>query len=522
MYYPKLDEFLKLATQGNLIPVTRCLLADIETPLSAYRKIHRPGGESFLFESVEGGEHIGRYSFVGCNPRAIVRQIDDRVETLQNRKVVQTHRIRRTGLARVEGIAPTGAEREAEVKDGLEVVERLMQQYKPTTVPGLPRFTGGAVGFIGYEFIHDVEPVVPRPPADELQTPVMYFLIADQLLIFDRVKQTLTILVNALLDDAASPQEAYAEAVGEIERLVSLLEQPTEHHPVSIPEELPAIPFESNVAKQKFEDNVLRAKKYITAGDIIQVVGSQRFSTPVTASPVDIYRAARSINPSPYMFLLELDGFSLVGASPEIHVRCEESRVEIRPIAGTRRRGVSANEDKDLEAELLADPKERAEHVMLVDLARNDLGRVCDFGSVRVKDLMIIERYSHVIHIVSQVEGQLSAQHSPYDLMRATFPAGTLSGAPKIRAMQIISELEQTARGPYGGCVGYFSFSGNLDCCITIRTALLKNGKAYVQAGGGWVNDSSAEGEYQETVNKAKAMLKAVALAEAFVRAPLV
>jgi anthranilate synthase component 1 len=303
---------------------------------------------------------------------------------------------------------------------------------------------------------------------------------------------------------------------------VSLLEQPTEHHPVSIPEELPAIPFESNVAKQKFEDNVLRAKKYITAGDIIQVVGSQRFSTPVTASPVDIYRAARSINPSPYMFLLELDGFSLVGASPEIHVRCEESRVEIRPIAGTRRRGVSANEDKDLEAELLADPKERAEHVMLVDLARNDLGRVCDFGSVRVKDLMIIERYSHVIHIVSQVEGQLSAQHSPYDLMRATFPAGTLSGAPKIRAMQIISELEQTARGPYGGCVGYFSFSGNLDCCITIRTALLKNGKAYVQAGGGWVNDSSAEGEYQETVNKAKAMLKAVALAEAFVRAPLV
>jgi anthranilate synthase component 1 len=246
------------------------------------------------------------------------------------------------------------------------------------------------------------------------------------------------------------------------------------------------------------------------------VVGSQRFATPVQASAIDVYRAARSINPSPYMFLLELEGFSLVGASPEIHVRCEEGQVEIRPIAGTRRRGASPEEDRALEAELLADPKERAEHVMLVDLARNDLGRVCDYGSVKVKALMVIERYSHVMHIVSQVEGTLSRSKTPYDLMRATFPAGTLSGAPKIRAMQIISELEGTARGPYGGCVGYFSFSGNLDCCITIRTALLKNGLAYVQAGGGWVNDSTPEAEYQESVNKAKAMLKAVALAETF------
>jgi len=285
---------------------------------------------------------------------------------------------------------------------------------------------------------------------------------------------------------------------------------------VTLPAEAPPIPFESNVTQQKFEANVLKAKEYITAGDIIQVVGSQRFTIPVKASPIDIYRAARSVNPSPYMFLLELGGFSLVGASPEIHVRCEDGKVEIRPIAGTRRRCGSEEEDKALQSELLADPKERAEHVMLVDLARNDLGRVCDFGSVRVKDLMIIERYSHVMHIVSQVEGTLAKNRSPYDLMRATFPAGTLSGAPKIRAMQIISELEQTARGPYGGCVGYFSFNGNLDCCITIRTALLKDGKAYVQAGGGWVNDSTPEGEYQETVNKAKAMLKAVALAEGF------
>ena len=391
-----------------------------------------------------------------------------------------------------------------------------MKRYRTVPASDLPRFTGGAVGFIGYEFIHDVEPVVPRPPRDELQTPVMYFLIADQLFIFDRLSQTITVLVNACLDDAASPEEAYENATAEIERLVSLLEQPSEHHPATLPPEMPSLPFESNVPKEKFFANVLKAKEYITSGDIIQVVGSQRLSTQVKASPVDIYRAARSINPSPYMFLLELGDFSLVGASPEIHVRCEEGKVEIRPIAGTRRRGKSPEEDAALQKELLADPKERAEHVMLVDLARNDLGRVCDFGTVKVKDLMTIERYSHVMHIVSQVEGKLSENRSPYDLMRATFPAGTLSGAPKIRAMQIISELEQTARGPYGGCVGYFSFTGNLDCCITIRTALIKDGKAFVQAGGGWVNDSTPEGEFQETVNKAKAMLTAVALAEGF------
>jgi anthranilate synthase component 1 len=285
---------------------------------------------------------------------------------------------------------------------------------------------------------------------------------------------------------------------------------------LTVPDAVPAMAFDSNRTREKFSADVLAAKKYITAGDIIQVVGSQRFSAPVKAPPLDVYRAVRSINPSPYMFLLELDGFSLVGASPEVHVRCEDGKVEIRPIAGTRPRGKTAEEDTALEKELLADPKERAEHVMLVDLARNDIGRVCDFGSVQVKDLMIIERYSHVMHIVSQVEGRLSADKTLYDLMRATFPAGTVSGAPKIRAMQIIAELEQTARGPYAGCVGYFSFNGNLDTCITIRTALLKDGKAYVQAGGGWVNDSTPEGEFQETVNKSMAMRKAVAMAEGF------
>ncbi len=505
MHFPTQPEFLKLAQQGNLIPVTRKLLADFETPLSAYQKI-RGQGESFLFESVEGGEHLGRYSFVGCNPRAIIRQTANRIEVIEGGKVVEKFAI------------PTKPNEDCGkcVKDGLEVVELVMKRYQAVAVPGLPRFTGGAVGFIGYEFIHDIEPIVPRPPQDDLKTPVMYFLIADELLIFDRVAQTITVLVNAILDDQTKPEEAYESATSEIDRLVSLLEQPTHHTPVTVPTQVPSVPFESNVAKEKFLANVLKAKEYITAGDIIQVVGSQRFSTTVKAPPLDVYRAARSINPSPYMFLLELDGFALVGASPEIHVRCEERTIEIRPIAGTRPRGKDTAEDLALEKELLADPKERAEHVMLVDLARNDLGRVCDYGSVQVKDLMTIERYSHVMHIVSQVEGRLSASRTPYDLMRATFPAGTLSGAPKIRAMQIISELEGTARGPYGGCVGYFSFNGNLDCCITIRTALLKDGKAYVQAGGGWVNDSTPEAEFQETVNKSKAMLKAVALAESF------
>lgn len=497
MYYPTQPEFAALAARGNLVPVTRRILADLETPLSAYRKI-RGQGESFLFESVVGGEHIGRYSFVGCNPRAVIKQTGGEVQVLEMGAPVERFKIGES------------------VKDGLAVVEQVMARYRPVPLPGLPRFSGGAVGFIGYEFIHDIEPVVPRPPRDDLQTPVLYFLIADELLVFDRVEQTITILVNAIINEPARRDEAYEDAVGEIERLLSLLEQPSQHPPVDVPRDFPEVPAVSNVPRETFLANVERAKRYITSGDIIQVVGSQRFSVPIKAPAVDIYRAARSINPSPYMFLLELEGFSLVGASPETHVRCEDHHVEIRPIAGTRRRGQTPEEDKALERELLADPKERAEHVMLVDLARNDIGRVCDFGSVQVKDLMVIERYSHVMHIVSQVEGRLAQGQTPYDLMRATFPAGTLTGAPKIRAMQIIAELEQTARGPYGGCVGYFSFNGNLDCCITIRTTLIKNATAYIQAGGGWVNDSIPEAEFQETINKAKAMLKALAMAENF------
>jgi anthranilate synthase component 1 len=501
--YPTRDEFVSLAAQGNLIPVTYRILADFETPLSAYQKL-RGQGESFLFESVEGGEHLGRYSFVGCKPREVIRQIGDRVEHLIDHRVQAVYSVGRN----------TQSEAGTQVVDGLAVVERVMARFKPVVLPGLPRFTGGAIGYIGYEFIHDVEPVVPKPATNDLQTPTLYFLIADRLLVFDRVSQTLTLMVNAHITDSTKPGAAYDAAVAEIERLAWLLRQPTQYDQVTVPRDVPQVSFVSNQPKDKFLRNVAKSQEYITAGDIIQVVGSQRFSTSVQASPLAVYRAARTVNPSPYMFLLELDGFAMAGASPEIHVRCEDRLVEIRPIAGTRPRGHSPEEDQTLAKALLADPKERAEHVMLVDLARNDLGRVCDFGSVQVKDLMVIEQYSHVMHIVSQVHGRLSPGKTLYDLMRATFPAGTLTGAPKIRAMQIIAELEQTQRGPYGGCVGYFSFNGNLDCCITIRTAVLKDGQAYVQAGGGWVTDSVPENEYQETVNKAKAMFKAVALAE--------
>ena len=500
---PTKDEFCRLAEKGNLIPVFRRLLADQETPLSAYRKI-RGQGESFLFESVEGGEHLGRYSFVGSNPRGMIRQFGDEIEWLEGGVIREKFKVVGRGKVKNEG----------EVADGLEIVEKVLANYKPVDLPGLPRFTGGALGFVGYEFVHDIEPVIPRPVEDELGTPTVCFVIADQLLVFDRVTQTLTVIVNGIIGSSDDPSVVYDRTASEVERIVGLLEQSIEYNPVSFPDDLPEKKFTSNQEKKSFLGNVNKSKEYINSGDIIQVVGSQRFSAQIKASPLDVYRAVRSINPSPYMFLLEFDGYSLVGASPEIHVRCEDKKVEIRPIAGTRPRGENPDDDFALERELLADPKECAEHVMLVDLARNDIGRVCDYGSVEVKDLMIIERYSHVMHIVSQVEGKLKEDCSPYDLIRATFPAGTLSGAPKIRAMQIISEFERTTRGPYGGCVGYFSFSGNLDCCITIRTALLKDGNAYVQAGGGWVADSLPESEYQETINKSKAMIKALVLAE--------
>ena len=474
---PTKAEFVKLAQQGNLIPVYAEVLADAETPVSAYQKLQKTG-PSFLLESVEGGENIGRYSFLGANPRTVIR------------------------VAKGD-------------TDALRSVEAEMAKFRPVTVPGLPRFTGGAVGFLGYEYIHQIESSVPQPNRNELGTPALCFMITDTILIFDRVSQTIKVVSNAHIE-TGKPEVAYDQAAAQIERLLSQLAQPIPQRPLEFQRD-PALPaVTSNLTRPRYTEMIASAQEYIKAGDIIQVVLAQRFATKTEAAPLDIYRALRSINPSPYMFLLDFGDFQLVGASPEVHVRCEDRHVEIRPIAGTRWRGKTPEEDLRLEKELLADEKERAEHLMLVDLARNDIGRVCDFGSVKVDEFMIIERYSHVMHIVSNVTGQLQAAHNAYDLMRATFPAGTVSGAPKVRAMQIISELEATQRGPYAGAVGYFGFTGNLDSCITLRTALLKNGTAYVQAGGGIVADSDADSEFNETVNKSKAMLKAIALAETF------
>jgi anthranilate synthase component 1 len=398
--------------------------------------------------------------------------------------------------------------------DPLQEVEREMAHFHPVAIPGLPRFTGGAVGFLGYEYIHSIEPSVPKPERDDLHTPVLCFMIADTIVIFDRVSQTIKVVANAHID--GKPDVAYMVACSRIDEIVRELQQPLALRVLEFRKDAPEIHVDSNMTPERYAEMVGKAREYIRSGDIIQVVLAQRFQAKARASALDIYRALRSVNPSPYMFLLDFGMFQLVGASPEVHVRCEDGKVEIRPIAGTRWRGNTAEEDARLEKELLADEKERAEHVMLVDLARNDIGRVCDFGSVRVPEFMVVEKYSHVMHIVSGVEGTLQKGRTAYDLMRATFPAGTVSGAPKIRAMQILSEQEQTQRGPYAGAVGYFSFSGNVDSCITLRTALLKGGLAYVQAGGGIVADSDPKYEFQETVNKAKAMLKAIALAETF------
>ncbi len=492
MFFPNKNDFAALARQGNVVPVRLELLADTETPLSAYQKLTRDNAEnSFILESVEGGEHLGRYSFIGLKPRMVISVTGDRM-TIER------------GSAREQTKSPA---------DPLRAVEEELSRYKPVTVPGLPRFTGGMVGYLSFEYINCIEPV-PRPARDDLGLPLLHFMLADTLVIFDRVRQIIQIVANAHI--AGDPSKAYDEAVERINAVKNALSQSITSPPVVLPSQVPELKFESNMPKDEYLDMVVTGKKYIKQGDIFQFVPSQRFSAPVKSHPMQIYRALRTVNPSPYMFLMQFKDFALVGSSPEIHVRCEDGLAEIRPIAGTRPRGKTPEEDDRLEKELLADAKERAEHLMLVDLARNDLGRVCDFKTVTVPQFMTVEKYSHVMHIVSQVTGKIHKGKSAFDLMRATFPAGTLSGAPKIRAMQIISELEKRCRGPYGGALGYFSFNGNVDTCITIRTLVVKDGQAYVQAGGGVVDDSTPEGEYQETVNKAKALVKAVALADSF------
>ena len=495
MYYPTLEDFREAAKSGNTIPVYRSILADMETPVSAFYKL-MPDNYAFLLESVEGGENVARYSFLGSQPSVLFYS--------------KGHQVTIEYLEKGETVVQ-------EYEDPLRVLEELMQDYRPVDTEELPKFHGGAVGYMSYDMVRFVEEL-PDSTEDELQLPDCFFMIAETILIFDHVNHQIKVVANAHID--GDVDGAYADALAKIEALVEKLAAASEMHlrtdSGEHQERYDKIISEpqSNLTKSDYEAAVRHAKEYIAAGDIIQVVLSQRFSCPVSVDSFDVYRALRVINPSPYMYYLKFDDFDIVGASPEMMVRVEDGLVQTVPIAGTRPRGTTPEEDKELERILLADPKERAEHVMLVDLGRNDLGRVCEYHTVEVTELMIVERFSHVMHIVSYVVGELRENFTAFDVLRSCLPAGTLSGAPKVRAMEIIDELESTRRGTYGGAVGYFSFSGSSDTAITIRTAVIKDGTAYVQAGGGIVADSVPETEYYETVSKARAMLSAIALAE--------
>lgn len=487
MIYPDKKEFMKLAKKGNLIPVYTEIQADFDTPISAFTKID-DGKYSYLLESVEGGERIGRFSFMGSSPSLVFSSKGARVTIAEKGK-------NKSYTAK---------------KDPIDEIKGLMSRYKFVKVKGLPRFCGGLVGYMGYDIVRFFESI-PDKNKDELGVPDSVFMLTDTILIFDHVEHVIKVVSNSHVE--GDPSRAYEEAVNKIKAIIKKLEAPIKIGPKKERAKT-GIAVESNFSKADFENIVNKAKRYIEAGDIIQVVLSQRFSAKTSKDAFSVYRSLRSINPSPYMFYLKLGGTRLVGSSPEIMVRCEEGAVELRPIAGTRRRGNDDEEDRLLEKELLNDPKEKAEHIMLVDLGRNDVGRVCDFNSVKVGEFMVVEKYSHVMHIVSDVSGKLKKGKDVFDVVRASFPAGTVAGAPKIRAMEIIDELENLKRGPYAGSVGYFSFSGNLDSCITIRTILIKDNTAYVQAGAGIVADSKPDREYAETVNKARALIKAIESAE--------
>ena len=488
MYSPSFETFREKVNHGNLIPVYKEILADMETPVSAFYKL-KESPYAFLLESVEGGETIAQYSFLGAGPSLTFQSKGKQVKIeCQN----------------------TGEVTEFEAEDPLEELRKIMTQYTPVTVEGLPRFHGGAVGFLSYDMVRFFEDL-PDTTEDDLGFPDCFFMLTDTILVFDHVNHKIKVVSNAHVNGSA--HEAYQQAMDKVDAIIDQLRRPlfltlTPRRAVT------PVRLQSNLTQQQFEENVLKAKEYIAAGDIIQTVLSQRFTLPISVDPFEFYRALRTVNPSPYMYYLKLGDIQVAGSSPEVMVRVEEGVAQTRPIAGTRWRGATPEEDAALAEELLEDPKECAEHVMLVDLGRNDLGRVCEYGSVYVDELMIIERYSHVMHIVSNVVGQLCEDKDAFDVIRACFPAGTLSGAPKIRAMEIIDELETTRRGPYGGAVGYFSFSGNLDTAITIRTAVVKDGIAYFQAGCGIVADSEPTYEYQESLNKAQAVVKALALAE--------
>jgi anthranilate synthase component I len=472
---PSRERFAELAKHGNVVPVFVDFVADGETPASAYQKLD-DGEPSFLFESAEQTEQSGRYSFLGFSPQLIVSGEKD--------------------------------------EDPLATLEKVMARFHFVAQQDLPRFAGGAVGFLGYDVARYFEKALPPPPEDDLELPEMIFMIMGLLVVFDHRYRRVKIVANAFLDEHDNANAAHHAAEKRIRDALARLASPARLPLIDAQKAVPHLSVRSNTTREKFEAAVLKAKEHIRAGDAFQIVLSQRFETDFTGDPLKLYRCLRLVNPSPYMFCLRFgNSFSLVGSSPELHVRVTDDLAEVRPIAGTRRRGQTAEEDERNAAELLADPKERAEHVMLIDLARNDLGRVAQIGSVRVTEQMVIERYSHVMHIGSHVVARLRPGQTAFDVMRATFPAGTVSGAPKIRAMQIISELENKKRGCYAGAVGYFGFDGALDCCIALRSIVLKEGRAYLQAGAGIVADSDPASEYQETVNKARAMVDAISRA---------
>jgi anthranilate synthase component 1 len=473
MYYPSLEELHQLKKEGNLVPICREVNADLETPVSAYLKIAR-GNYSFLLESVEGGERLARYSFIGTEPSLVLR---------------------------------TGNEYPV---DPLLSVERELSRFQVVSIADLPRFHGGMVGYLNYEVAHYFEKL-PSPTHDPLGLPESILMLADTLLAFDHITHKIKIISHARLD--GDIEAAYHQAIRKIDELAERLSRPLQSEDRGNVSPVESI-VSSNLSSAEFETIVSRAKEYIRAGDIIQVVLSQRLARPAHATPFAIYRALRSVNPSPYMYYLYMGDLHIVGASPELLVRVENGVVSNHPIAGTRPRGRSISEDLTLEEELRSDEKERAEHIMLVDLGRNDIGRISQPGTVEVTQLMDVERYSHVMHLVSHVQGKLREGLSQFDALRSCFPAGTVSGAPKIRAMEIIAELERERRGPYAGAVGYFSFSGNMDTAITIRTIVIKDNIAYIQAGAGIVADSIPEREYQETLDKAQGLLTAIDLTE--------
>jgi anthranilate synthase component I len=475
MYYPSLEEVKKRRTEGNLIPVYQEIVADLETPVSAYLKIQQ-NSPSFLLESVEGGQRLARYSFIGTEPYKVLR------------------------INREDNIDP------------LPLIRAEMERYTPVPVDGLPRFYGGAVGYLAYEAVTHFENL-PSPADDQFGLPEAVFLFTDTLLVFDHVTHKIKVLSHVRLD--GDIDKSYLAATGKIDELVARLNCPLkagqQTRTISAPvERTPA----SSPTRKEFEESVRKIKQYINAGEVIQVVLSQRMVRQTEAAPFEIYRALRTINPTPYMYFLDFIDFQIIGTSPEILVRVEDGTVMTRPLAGTRPRGKTPAEDARLEQELRNDEKEKAEHIMLVDLGRNDIGRVSEPGSVKVSELMDVERYSHVMHMVTHVQGKLSRDYSVFDALRACFPAGTVSGAPKIRAMEIIAKFEKEKRGPYAGACGYFSFSGNMDMAIAIRTIVMKGKTAYTQAGCGIVYDSVPEREYEETLNKARALVNAIDQAE--------